>query len=136
MGQDDVRPGEVLSSGIELDHEGPVVSDELEAERTDRGARFAAAGRGARHIKQMVREVEVAGLDQLYEPLTVSKRCTVRVAEDGVAFKLYEPHRRREPLADKRRQLANDLVRVLKLGAGKKLGVAGDIGKEQIAFSH
>src|SRR3989442_14575481 len=99
MGQDDVRPGEVLSSGIELDHEAPVVSDELEAERTDRGARFAAAGRGARHIKQMVREVEVAGLDQLYEPLTVSKRFTLRVAEHGVSLNVYEPQRRPVQLA-------------------------------------
>ena len=100
MRQDDGRSREVLASLVSLDDKATVVSEELEAERTDRGARFAAACRRARHIKQTVREVEVAGLDQLYEPLAVAKRLRVRITEHGVPFALHEPHRRREPLTD------------------------------------
>src|SRR6266542_4035457 len=135
MRQDDVRSREVLAPLVSLDDKAAVVSNKLEAERADRGARLAAAGRRARHIKQTVREVEVAGFYKLDEPLTVSKRCTVRVAEDRVAFELDEPHGRSEPLADQRGQFTNDLMRVLELGAGEKLRVAGDVSEEEVAFS-
>ena len=85
-------------------------SDRDGPERTDRGARVAAACRRARHIKQTVREVEVAGLDQLDEPLTVPERRGVGVTEDCIAFELDKPHRWSEPLADECGQFTNDLV--------------------------
>ena len=110
MREDHVRSSKVFPTVVTLDHEAAVVSDELQTERTDRGAGVAEAGGRARHIEQAVREIEVTGFNQLDERLTVSKLVGVRVAEDGVAFALHEAQRRREALADERGQLTNDLV--------------------------
>ena len=45
MDKNDVRPGEVFPAVVTLDHEGPEMRDELEAERRDRLAGVAAARR-------------------------------------------------------------------------------------------
>src|SRR3954464_5374476 len=120
MRQDDVRSREVFASVVALDHIAAVMQYELQPKRTDGRAGHAATGRCARHVEQAVGEFEVAGLDQLDEPLTFPKRLGVRIAEDGVAFELYEPHGRREPLADERGQFVNYLVGGGQLGAGKE----------------
>src|SRR5215213_9009064 len=99
MRQDDVRACEVFASVVALDHIAAVMRYELQPKRTDGSAGHAAAGRCARHVEQAVGEFEVAGLDQLDEPLTFPKRFAVRIAEDSVAFELHEPHGRREALA-------------------------------------
>src|SRR5664280_3267976 len=102
MDQDDIWTGEVLPVGFVLDHVAAVATDELQAERADRRARVARTGRRPRHINEAVGEVEVAGLDQLNEPFTVTEGRLVRETEDRITFELHEPHRGSEPLADKR----------------------------------
>src|SRR5689334_10326297 len=127
MCQDDVRSREVFASVLALDHVTAVMRYELQAKRTNGSAGHTAAGRCARHVEQAVGEFEVAGLDQLDEPLTFAKRLGVRVAEDSVAFELHKPHGRREPLADERGQFVNDLLRVVKLSAREERGVSRDV---------
>ena len=135
MGEDDVRPGEVLAVALGVDHVGAEVSDELRVERADRRARGAPAGRRALHVQQTVGEVEIAALDQLDQALTIGERRLVGVAEDGIAFELHEAHRRREPRADEPGQLVDDRVGVLELGAGEERRVARDVGQQQVAPS-
>src|SRR5881409_7491 len=105
-----MRSSQILRSIVALDDEASVVRDELESERTDRGAGVAAAGRRPRHIQQAVREVEVTEFNKLDEPLRVPKRRGVHIAENRVPFEFYEAHGRREPLADERGQFTNDLM--------------------------
>src|SRR5215212_12233169 len=83
MCQDDVRSGEVFASVVAPYHIAAVMRYELQPKRTDGRAGHAAAGRCARHVEQAVGEFEVAGLDQLDEPLTFPKRFAVRIAEDS-----------------------------------------------------
>jgi hypothetical protein len=85
--------------------------------------------------QQPVGEIEVACLNQLDKPLTFAKCLGRGVTEDRVPFELYEAHRGREPLADERRQFADDGLRVLEFGAGKKRCVSRNVGEEQIALS-
>src|SRR3972149_3430778 len=124
MDQDDVRSGEIFAAGVALDHKAAVVRNELEAERTDRRARVAAAGRRPCHIQQAVGEVEVAGFDELGEQLTVPERRGGGIAENRVAFALHELHGGREPLAGGRGQVMNEGVRVFEFGARKKRCIA------------
>src|SRR4051812_30827459 len=134
MRQDDVGACEVFTPVVALDHITAVMGYELQPKRTDGSASHAAARRGTRHVEQAVGEIEVASLDQLDEPLTFPKRLGIRVAEDSIAFELHKPHGRREPFADERGQLMNDLVRVLQLSASKERGVSRDVGEKQIAL--
>ena len=143
MSQSLMEPGSTICEGLPVDEFGvapdrpgpvPAVRLRAGAKRADRLAGVAGAGRGSRHIQQAAREVEVAGLDQLNEPLTFPECAGVRVAEDGVPFELHESQRRRQPLADKRGQFTNNLMRMLEFNAGKKRCVAGNVGKKQVAL--
>src|SRR3954468_24159603 len=100
MNQDDVGSGEVLPVVFALDDVAPEVADELQPERADRRARIARTRGRPHHVNEAIGEVEIAGLDELDEALTVPEGRMVRVAEDGIAFDLHEPHRRREPLTN------------------------------------
>jgi hypothetical protein len=103
-----------------------VVDDELEIEIAHRSASFALAARGLLDVTQAATELEIGLLDRVLQERAVDLLAD-RVNESSIAFELGESEGGPQALDQRVHEIGDDVLRVLDLGGGEELRIAGDV---------
>jgi hypothetical protein len=130
VGDDHIRPEQLLPSRHLLKDGLPVMDDELEVEVRDPHAGVAVARRGLADVASPSPEAEVAALDGVEEhrPIELLDR---RERESGIAFELGQPEVRAERGNHRADEVGEDVLGVVELDVGEVAGVSGDVGDQE-----
>ena len=130
MDEDHVAAGEFLAARHLVLDELAVMRDELEVEILHPTAGAALAGGRLLDVAEPLAEGEVGSLDGVLQERPVDL-VRDRIDEGGVAFELRQAKRRAKSPDHRVHEVGDDVLGVVEFDAGKKAGVAGNIGDDE-----